>query len=51
MKSPSEPTIKDDPLGYRLEHDPRFLERVARARVSLRAGHGIAWADVEAGAE
>ena len=29
---------EDDWLDYRLEHDPRFLQRVERARQSLRAG-------------
>ncbi len=28
-------------LEYRLEHDPRFLKRVAAARASLRAGRGV----------
>lgn len=28
-------------LNYRLEHDPRFLERIARARQSLRRGRGV----------
>src|SRR6266516_1709782 len=31
----------DDWFDYRLENDPRFLDRVARARDSLRAGRGI----------
>jgi hypothetical protein len=26
---------------YRLEHDPRFLQRIARARQSLEAGQGV----------
>ena len=30
----------DDWFDYRLEHDPRFLNRVADARRSLRAGKG-----------
>jgi len=42
---------EDDWLDYRLEHDPRFLERIARARASLQAGRGIPWTDVEADAE
>lgn len=31
----------DDWFDYRLENDPRFLQRVARARASLRAGKGV----------
>lgn len=42
---------EDDWLDYRLENDPRFLERIARARASLRAGKGIPWQDVDAGEE
>ena len=32
---------EDDWFDYRLEHDARFLERIARARASLRGGKGI----------
>ena len=32
---------EDDWFDYRLEHDPRFLARVARARQSLREGKGV----------
>jgi prevent-host-death family protein len=32
---------EDDWFDYRLEHDPRFLARVAAARKSLREGKGI----------
>jgi len=32
---------EDDWFDYRLENDPRFLSRIASARASLRAGHGI----------
>ena len=28
-------------FDYRLENDPRFLERIDRARDSIRAGHGV----------
>lgn len=28
-------------FDYKLEHDPRFLKRIAQARESLRAGKGI----------
>jgi prevent-host-death family protein len=38
---------EDDWFDYKLEHDPRFLQRVARARESLRAGKGIRLEDVE----
>ena len=31
----------DDWFDYRLEHDPRFLQRIAQARKSLRAGKGV----------
>jgi len=32
---------------YRLENDPRFLKRIAAARASLRAGHGVRLEDLE----
>jgi prevent-host-death family protein len=38
---------EDDWFDYRLENDPRFLARVARARESLRAGRGIKLEDVK----
>ncbi len=31
----------DDWFDYRLENDPRFLERIEKARKSLRAGRGV----------
>jgi prevent-host-death family protein len=31
---------EDDWFDYKLEHDPRFLQRIAQARQSLRGGHG-----------
>jgi len=31
---------EDDWFDYRLEREPRFLERIERARASLRAGRG-----------
>jgi prevent-host-death family protein len=37
---------EDDWFDYKLENDPRFLERVERARKSLRAGRGIRLEDV-----
>lgn len=33
-------------FDYRLEHDPRFLRRIASARVSLRKGRGIKLEDI-----
>ena len=38
---------EDDWIDYRLEHDPRFLRRIAEARESLRAGRGTRLEDVE----
>lgn len=38
---------EDDWFEYKLEHDPRFLMRIARARASLRAGKGAKLEDVE----
>lgn len=32
---------EDDWFDYRLENDPRFLERIAKARQSLREERGI----------
>jgi prevent-host-death family protein len=32
---------EDDWFDYRLENDPRFLQRIESARRSLRAGQGI----------
>lgn len=32
---------EDDWIDYRLEHDPRFVRRIAEARESLREGKGI----------
>ncbi len=32
---------EDDWFDYRLEHDPRFLQRIESARNSLRRGRGI----------
>lgn len=36
----------DDWFDYRLENDPRFLQRIASARQSLRAGKGIRIEDI-----
>jgi prevent-host-death family protein len=38
---------EDDWFDYRLENDPRFLQRVEQARSSLRSGHGIKLEDLE----
>ena len=38
---------EDDWFEYKLEHDSRFLRRIARARESLRAGKGIKLEDVQ----
>ena len=38
---------EDEWFDYRLEHDPRFLQRIERARQSLRAGRGTKLEDVE----
>ena len=38
---------EEDWFDYRLENDPRFLERVEKARISLRAGRGIKLEQVE----
>jgi prevent-host-death family protein len=32
---------EDDWFDYRLEHDPRFLARIERARRSIRSGRGV----------
>ena len=32
---------EDDWFEYRLEHDPRFLRRIAQARSSIATGKGI----------
>jgi prevent-host-death family protein len=38
---------EEDWFEYRLEHDPRFLQRVEQARNSLRAGRGVRLEDIE----
>ncbi len=37
----------DDWFDYRLENDPRFLDRIAAARASLRAGRGVRLEDLD----
>lgn len=36
----------DDWLEYQIENDPRFLDRIERARENLRSGKGIRLEDV-----
>ena len=38
---------EEDWLDYRLENDPRFLERIEKARASVRAGRGVKLEEVE----
>ncbi|MBM3888638.1 MAG: type II toxin-antitoxin system Phd/YefM family antitoxin [Verrucomicrobia bacterium] len=38
---------EDDWFDYRLEHDPRFLDRIAQARQSLRAGKATRLEDLK----
>lgn len=38
---------EDDWFDYRLENDARFLERIERARASIRAGRGVKLEDVK----
>ena len=38
---------EDDWFEYRLESDPRFLRRIAKARKSLRAGRGVRLEELE----
>ena len=38
---------EEDWFEYRLEHDPRFLQRIEQARDSLRAGRGVRLEDIE----
>lgn len=38
---------EDDWFEYHLEHDPRFLPRIERARESLRSGKGVRLEDIE----
>ncbi len=37
---------EDDWFEYRLEHDPRFLARIEKARADIRAGKGIRLEDL-----
>ena len=38
---------EDDWFDYRLEHDPRLLARIERARQSLRSRRGVKLEDIE----
>jgi hypothetical protein len=38
---------EDDWFDFRLENDPKFHERIAKAREHLRAGRGIRLEDVK----
>jgi prevent-host-death family protein len=38
---------EDDWFEYKLEHDPRFLRRVAQARANLQAGMGVKLEDLQ----
>ena len=38
---------EEDWFDYRLENDPRFLERIEAARNSLRSGRGVKLEDVK----
>jgi prevent-host-death family protein len=38
---------EDDWFDYRLEHDPRFLERIEAARRSIKRGRAIRIEDIE----
>ena len=38
---------EEDWFDFRLENDPRFLQRVSHARESLQAGRGVRLEDLE----
>ena len=38
---------EDDWFDYKLEHDPRFLNRIEEARRKLRQGQGVNLEDLE----
>ena len=38
---------EEDWFEYRLENDPRFLQRIEQARNSLQAGRGVRLEDIE----
>lgn len=37
---------EEDWFDYRLEHDPEFIRRIAKAREGLRAGRGVRLEDL-----
>jgi prevent-host-death family protein len=37
---------EDDWFDYKLEHDPRFLKRIAQSRRSVKSGKGVRLEDV-----
>ena len=39
---------EEDWLEYRVQNDPRFLQRIAKARTSIRAGKGVRLEDLKA---
>jgi prevent-host-death family protein len=38
---------EEDWFDYRLETDPRFVQRIAKARASIRAGRGVRLEDLD----
>jgi prevent-host-death family protein len=38
---------EEDWFDYRLEHDPRFLERIESARRNIKSGRGIPIEDIK----
>ena len=38
---------EEDWFDYKLEHDPRFLDRIEKARRKLRQGQGVKLEDIE----
>lgn len=38
---------EDDWFDYRIQNDPRFLDRVEKARASIRNGRGVRLEDVK----
>ena len=38
---------EEDWFDYRLENDPRFLQRIESARMSLRSGRGVRLEDLD----
>lgn len=41
------PPAKPKDQFSHIEHDPRFLKRMAKARASLRSDKGIPWKEIE----